>query len=68
MSRAVDMRSHIRTKCKLAQTYADDGAYHSAARILQELGRDTLAHALHVDEQLRALYQENTQPVQENTQ
>jgi hypothetical protein len=67
MSRAVDMREHIRLKRELAQAYAEDGAYHTAARLLQELGRDTLAHALHVDEQLRDLYQENAQPVQENT-
>ena len=59
MPRAVNMREHIRLKCELAQAYAEDGAYHSAARILQELGRDTLAHALHVDEQMRAMCQEN---------
>lgn len=41
----VDMRAHIRERCELAQTYADDGAYASAARVLREIAAETQAHA-----------------------
>lgn len=45
----MDMRDHIRERSKLAHTYAEDGAYHSAARILTQLAVDIAEHARLVD-------------------
>lgn len=41
----VDMREVIKDQSGLALFYAEDGAYHSAARILQELADRVKAHA-----------------------
>lgn len=41
----IDMRVRIREKCDLATIYADDGAYHSAARVLRELAEEVQRHA-----------------------
>ena len=48
----MDMRDHIREKSDLAHTYAEDGAYHSAARILTQLASDIAEHALSVDAEM----------------
>lgn len=52
-AKAVDMRDVIREKCGLAQTFADDGAYHSASRVLAELAETVKAHAVSADEALQ---------------
>lgn len=41
----MDMRKRLRERAALAQTYADDGAYHSAARVLRELAAEIQDHA-----------------------
>jgi hypothetical protein len=41
----VDMRVHVREMAELAITYAEDGAYHSAARVLGALAGEVQAHA-----------------------
>lgn len=41
----MDMREHIQHRCDLALTYAEDGAYISAARILRELAAEVKEHA-----------------------
>lgn len=43
-----DMRTRIRERCELAITYAEDGAYHSAARVLQSIADETAEHAKRV--------------------
>lgn len=43
-----DMRERIREQTALAQTYADDGAYHSAAAVLERLAVEIKAHAQRV--------------------
>lgn len=35
----------IRDRCALAVTYAEDGAYHSAYRILNQIALETKQHA-----------------------
>ena len=45
MTQPADMRDRVRERCALAQTYADDGAYYSAARVLRELWQEVSAHA-----------------------
>lgn len=47
-TKIADMRVHIRERCDLAVTYAEDGAYGSAARVLQELAREVGWHATQV--------------------
>lgn len=47
-----DMRERIREQTKLAQTYADDGAYHTAARVLETLADEVKAHAISVGRHL----------------
>ena len=42
----------IREKTELAKTYAEDGAFHTAARILEELAKDVKQHAVWCDEML----------------
>lgn len=41
----MDMRTYIKERCDLAHTYAEDGAYRSAARILQECATTVQQHA-----------------------
>ncbi len=41
-----DMRSHIKEQADLALFYAEDGAYHSAARVLSELAVMVRNHAV----------------------
>lgn len=41
----MDMRLFIKQRTGLALTYAEDGAYHSAARILSELAASVKDHA-----------------------
>lgn len=41
----MDMRERIKEQTSLAQAYADDGAYFSAARVLRELASEVKAHA-----------------------
>lgn len=36
---------YIKEQCDLAVAYAKDGAYYSAARVLQSLANDTADHA-----------------------
>ena len=49
----MDMRQRIREQCDLAQTYAEDGAYHTASRILSELAAAVTVHAERLDAQLK---------------
>lgn len=50
-----DMREVIREKTGLAQIYADDGAYHSAARVLNDLAVEVKAHAEHATREIEKL-------------
>lgn len=43
-AKAADMRDVIREKCGLAQTFADDGAYYFASRVLAELAETVKTH------------------------
>lgn len=52
-AKAADMRDVIREKCGLAQTFADDGAYYFASRVLAELAETVKAHAVSADEALQ---------------
>jgi hypothetical protein len=40
-----DMREYARRQADLCVTYAEDGAYHSAARVARKLADDLQAHA-----------------------
>lgn len=51
----IDMREHIKTRSALALNFAEDGAYFSAARILQELTDDIKAHAEYRNEMLEKM-------------
>ena len=42
----------IQEKCELAAVYADDGAFLSAARVLEDLGRDVKRHAISCNREL----------------
>jgi hypothetical protein len=44
-----DMRERIREQTDLARTYAKDGAFHTAARVLLDLGDEVKAHAIAFD-------------------
>lgn len=44
------MYEHIREQCELAITYAEDGAYASAARVLSDIAKETLMHAMKVSQ------------------
>lgn len=46
------IHDHIKEKVGLAQIYAEDGAFRSAARILRELADDLDAHMDSFDEAL----------------
>jgi KaiC/GvpD/RAD55 family RecA-like ATPase len=48
MSKQVDMREYIKEQCELAITYAEDGAYMSAARVLYKIAQETHEHVLKV--------------------
>jgi|WetSurMetagenome_2_1015567.scaffolds.fasta_scaffold430908_3 hypothetical protein len=48
MSDYLDMREHIKEQCELAITYAEDGAYMSAARVLHKIAQETHNHAMRV--------------------
>lgn len=50
--KTVFMPDHIQERCELAHTYACDGAYGTAAKILSELTKTVQAHA---DRNRRAL-------------
>jgi len=52
LTKRVDMRDRIREQTGLAQTFADDGAYHSAARVLGDLATEIKAHADRVTAEL----------------
>lgn len=41
----LDMRKHIKERTELALIYAEDGAYHSAARVLADLHTEVRRHA-----------------------
>lgn len=43
--KSVFMPDYIQERCELAHTYACDGAYGTAARILRELTENVQAHA-----------------------
>ena len=43
----MDMRTRIKEQSELALFYAQDGAYHSAARVLLELADAVQEHAHH---------------------
>lgn len=45
---------YVREQAELAVTYAEDGAYGSAARVLRELARVTQEHAERVHAELAA--------------
>lgn len=45
---AVYMPDYIKGRCALAHIYAEDGAYHSATRVLLELADEVKAHAVRV--------------------
>lgn len=49
----MDMRKHIASRAGLAVTYAEDGAYFSAARVLRDLTAEVEAHTRSVDDFLR---------------
>jgi hypothetical protein len=49
-----DMREVIREQTQLAQTFAEDGAYHSAARVLADLADKVKAHVIAFDRQFAA--------------
>lgn len=51
----VDMRERIKEQSGLALFYAEDGAYHSAARILTELAAEVQAHAQRNTERMAAM-------------
>lgn len=44
-SKTTTMHEHIKERTGLAHTYAEDGAYSSAARILEELALEVRDHA-----------------------
>lgn len=48
-----DMRAYLKEQADLAYTYACDGAYHSAAKILTELALAIKAHAVTSDDRIR---------------
>lgn len=50
----VDMREHVKEQCDLAHSYACDGAYVSAARVLRNIAREVESHAIRVDAQRKA--------------
>jgi len=52
-----DMRELIREKTDLAVTYAEDGAYISAARTLEDLAKQVRAHADRVYAELDVMAQ-----------
>lgn len=41
----MDMRKRVREQCELAQTYAEDGAYYGASRVLYDLALEVSRHA-----------------------
>lgn len=48
----MNIHEYIDEKVGLAKTYAKDGAFHSAARILGDLAEGVKAHAISCDEEL----------------
>lgn len=48
----MDMRVRVREQSELASVYAEDGAYHSAARVLSDLAAEVKAHADRIDGEL----------------
>ena len=54
-STRLDMREHVREQAELAISYAEDGAYASAARVLRELARVTQAHAEAVTDDMQRM-------------
>jgi len=50
----MDMRVYVKERSELATTYAEDGAYRSAERVLRELAETVKQHADRNDEMLRA--------------
>lgn len=51
----MDMREHIKEQSSLAHTYAEDGAYRSAARVLEKLAKEVSAHADRLYDELDAM-------------
>jgi hypothetical protein len=48
----MNIHEYIDEKVGLVKTYAKDGAFHSAARILGDLAEGVKAHAISCDEEL----------------
>lgn len=44
-----DMRDYLKRRTDLAVMYAEDGAYHTAAKVLLELAGEIHAHAHEID-------------------
>lgn len=59
----MDMRDHIKERSELAHTYACDGAYLSAARVLQDLATTIKAHADRVNASIDAVADECEPPL-----
>ncbi len=57
MSRVAQKTIHqfMAERIQLATTYAEDGAFDSASRVLLDLGDELRAHAKHIDRALTAL-------------
>lgn len=54
------MHERIREQCDLAVTYAEDGAYASAARVLRGITAETQAHWERVERELAAFLGKET--------
>lgn len=50
-----DMRDYLKEQTALAHSFACDGAYHSAAKILEELALSIKAHAVASDKRLNEM-------------
>jgi hypothetical protein len=51
----MNIHQHIRERIDLAAFYAEDGAFHTAARVLRELAERLDNHADDRDERLRCI-------------
>jgi len=56
----MNIHEHINEKTELAKTYAEDGAFFSAARVLKDLAGDVHRHA---DTCFRAEQRKNNHPI-----
>lgn len=58
MPKKPSIHTIMRNQVSLAKTYAEDGAFHSAARVLRELALTVEAHAVACDRDLDAMMAE----------